>query len=273
MSEALLVETEDEVLLRETAEEYLLRRAPGTHRGPIEGLWEDLVELGWDQIPAEFGLTETTIVMEELGRHLAHTPMLHQVLGGSLVEGGLAERSEVYIAAGCVVAECDTEPVRRLDGRDCVRVEVHRLGQPVPNFQKRLDQARIALAAEMLGGMRTAFALTLDYLKTRHQFGRPIGANQALQHRAVDCFVQLELCRSAVMAAARSPTPELASLAKAQCSEAFLHVAKEGIQLHGGIGMTEEADIGLYLKRAAVCAQSMGTASFHRRRWAELNGY
>jgi hypothetical protein len=268
-----LVENEDEVQLRELAEGFLKSRAPGVHRGPVDGLWAELDEMGWSELPTEFGLTETAIAMEALGFHLAHTPLLQKVMGGSLVEGGIAEVGERYIAAGCFVAEANTEPVRRIDGRDCVRVEIIALGQPVPEFKERLDQARIALAAEMLGGTRRAFAITLEYLKTRHQFGKPIGGNQALQHRAVDCFVQIELARSAVMAASREPSPQRASLAKAICSEAYLHVTKEGIQLHGGIGMTEEADIGLFLKRAGVCAQSMGTASFHRRRWAELNNY
>jgi len=268
-----LIETEDQILLRETAVELLQRRAPGVHRGPIEGLWEELVEMGWPEIPTEFGLPETTIVMEALGAHLAHTPMLQTVLGGSLVEGGIAEQSDGYIAAGAFVAESRSTPVERLDGRDCVRVELLKLGQPIPDFTIRLDHARIALAAEMLGAMGKVFAITLDYLKTRHQFGKPIGSFQALQHRAVDCFVRIELTRSAVMAAAREPSPATASLAKATASESFLHVAKECIQLHGGIGMTAESEVGLFLKRAACAARSLGDASFHRRRWAELHGY
>lgn len=267
------VNTQDPTQLKELSEDFLKSRAPHVHRGPVDGLWAELEEMGWAELPRELGLVETCLAMEALGYHLAHTPLLQQVLGGSLVEGGVAEVGARYIAAGCFVAEAHTQPVRRMDGRDCVRVDVVSLGPQVPDFKVKLDHARIALSAEMLGGMRRCFAITLDHLKTRHPSGKPIGANQALQHRAVDCFVKIELAHSTVMAAARQPTPTNASLAKATCSEAYVHIAKEAIQLHGGIGMTEACDVGLFLKRAGVCSHAMGTPSFHRRRWAEQFGY
>ncbi len=139
-----------------------------------------------------------------------------------------------------------------------------------------LDEARILLAAEMLGGMQAAFERTLAWLHERHQFGVPIGSFQALQHRAADCFMDIELARSSVLAAARATPetlPQLACLAQSRCSEAFRHVSGEALQLHGGIGMTEEHDIGLFLKRAKVCQALLGDASWHRRRWATLRGY
>jgi alkylation response protein AidB-like acyl-CoA dehydrogenase len=142
-----------------------------------------------------------------------------------------------------------------------------------------LDRAAIGLAAEMLGGAEQAFADTIGYLKERVQFGVPIGSFQALQHRAARLFIELQLCRSAVLAAARavdaSPelVPQLASLAKARAADTFLHVAKEAIQMHGGIGMTDEHDIGFYLKRAQAAAVAFGDAAYHRGRWATLNGY
>lgn len=145
-----------------------------------------------------------------------------------------------------------------------------------------LDRATIGLTAEMLGGMAATLELTLAWLRERRQFGVPIGSFQALQHRAARAFVELELTRSAVMAAARTadlpgvPGPALAqaaSLAKARASDAFALIADEGVQLHGGIGMTDEHDVGLYLKRARVTAQSYGDAAWHRDRWARVAGY
>ena len=141
------------------------------------------------------------------------------------------------------------------------------------------DRAAVGLASQMLGGSEQAFADTLEYLQQREQFGVPIGSFQALQHRAVSVFTEIALARSVVLAAARAvdDTPEdlprLASLAKALASETFLHAAKEAIQMHGGIGVTDEHDIGLYIKRAQATYMTFGKPSQHRQRWAELHGY
>lgn len=142
-----------------------------------------------------------------------------------------------------------------------------------------LDEACVALSAELLGGAQRAFDRTLAWLRERHQFGVPIGSFQALQHRAAHLYVELAVLRSAVAAAARvvdeAPTevPALSSLALAKAAEVFEHVACEAVQLHGGIGVTDEHDIGLYLKRARCAAVELGDASWHRDRWASLQGY
>jgi len=142
-----------------------------------------------------------------------------------------------------------------------------------------LDRARVGVAAQMLGASEQAFDTTIRYLKEREQFGVPIGSFQALQHRAVSVFTEIALTRSAVLAAARaideSPdeVPRLSTLAKALASETFLHAAKEAIQMHGGIGVTDEHDIGFYMKRAHAAYMTFGKPSRHRRRWAELHGY
>ena len=142
-----------------------------------------------------------------------------------------------------------------------------------------LERAGIGLAAQMLGGSEQAFTDTLEYLKEREQFGVPIGSFQALQHRAVALYTEIALLRSVVLAAARAiderpeDVPRLASLAKALASESFLQVAKEAIQMHGGIGVTDEHDIGFYIKRAQATYMTFGEPSQHRRRWAELHGY
>ena len=142
-----------------------------------------------------------------------------------------------------------------------------------------LDRARACLAAEMLGTATQAFTITLDYLKTRNQFGQLIGAFQALQHRAAKMFTELELTRSAVQAAldaidAGAPdTASLCSLAKARANDTLHLVSNEMVQMHGGIGMTDVHDAGLYLKRARVAEALYGTSSYHRDRYARLGGY
>ncbi|MCB9785108.1 MAG: acyl-CoA dehydrogenase family protein [Deltaproteobacteria bacterium] len=141
------------------------------------------------------------------------------------------------------------------------------------------QRAAAAVSAEMLGLASAAYEQTLAYLKERVQFGVPIGSFQALQHRAARLFIELELARSSVLAAARAADddpaafPELAALAKARASELVIHVTNEAVQMHGGIGMTDELDLGFYMKRARATAVAFGDASFWRTRWADLRGY
>jgi alkylation response protein AidB-like acyl-CoA dehydrogenase len=154
-------------------------------------------------------------------------------------------------------------------------------GQGAALLERVVDRATIGLTADMLGGMTAAFEMTLDYLKTRRQFGVPIGSFQALKHRAARLFVELELARSVVTAAAHAvdeagtdaQVARLASVAKARTSEAYLQIGYEAVQMHGGIGMTDEHDVGLYLKRARGSELQFGDAAFHRDRVARLDGY
>ena len=181
-------------------------------------------------------------------------------------------------------------PQTRVDGRaaalvnlDGVKVGaesiVGTVGQGFQTLSYIVDLATVGLCAEMLGGMSQIFEDTLDYLKTREQFGVVIGSFQALKHRAANVFMEIELCRSAVMAAANaadageSDLALLVSLAKARCSDAFVLATNEGVQMHGGIGMTDEHDAGLYLKRARAAEMTFGDAAWHRDRWARLRGY
>jgi len=142
-----------------------------------------------------------------------------------------------------------------------------------------IDRATVVLCAEMLGGMSEAFDLTLGYLKERVQFDTVIGSFQGLKHRAARVFMEIELSRSCVMAAARaidedSPeVPKLVSVAKARCSDAYVLAANEGVQMFGGVGMTDEYDIGLYMKRARAAELTFGDGAHHRDRWAALSGY
>jgi alkylation response protein AidB-like acyl-CoA dehydrogenase len=142
-----------------------------------------------------------------------------------------------------------------------------------------LDRARAGLAAEMLGSAAEAFDRTLQYLKERKQFGVPIGSFQALKHRAAQLFCEIELARSAVIAALAAldakanDASQLASLAKAKAGDALFLASNEGVQMHGGIGMTDEHEIGFFLKRARVAQATFGDSAFHRDRYAALMGY
>jgi alkylation response protein AidB-like acyl-CoA dehydrogenase len=142
-----------------------------------------------------------------------------------------------------------------------------------------LDRAAVALSAEMLGGASEAFERTVLYLKTRQQFGVPIGSFQALKHRAAHMFCEIELTKSIVLEALRATgdgrpdVPMLASAAKARATDTFLLVANEAIQMHGGIGVTDELEIGFFLKRARVAEMICGDAAYHRDRYARCLGY
>ena len=145
--------------------------------------------------------------------------------------------------------------------------------------EKVLDLARIAMAAEMLGNMEEAFEVTVNYLKERKQFGVAIGSFQALQHRAAKMFCEIELTKSAVMAAmhaadeSSNDLERLSSLAKFQAGETLHLVSNESIQMNGGIGVTDEYDIGFYLKRARVAEQIFGTSEYHQARYADISGF
>jgi len=155
---------------------------------------------------------------------------------------------------------------------------VHALGLP-ESLEAVLDRARLCLAAEALGLVDDVFERTIAYLKERVQFDVPIGSFQALQHRAARLYAEIELLRSAVRAgfhAVDEAAPDvalLASLAKARASDLAERVCNEAVQMHGGIGVTAEYDLGLYLKRARVIAQTLGDSVFHRDRYARLRGF
>ena len=154
-------------------------------------------------------------------------------------------------------------------------------GEGADVLDPTLDIARIGIAAEMLGSAEECFERTVQYLKDREQFGVPIGSFQALKHRAANMFCEIELSKSCVLEALTAidegrdgaEVARLASLAKGKVGETFQTVSREGIQMHGGIGMTDEFDIGFFLKRAAVTEQTFGDVAFHHNRYGELEGY
>jgi alkylation response protein AidB-like acyl-CoA dehydrogenase len=139
-----------------------------------------------------------------------------------------------------------------------------------------LDLATSALAAELVGGMQRTLDLTVEYAKTRKQFGKPIGSFQAVQHQCADMYLETESARSAAYYAAwalQENSPDAAaavSIAKLYASDAARTVGNRGIQVHGGMGFTWENDLHLYYRRAKASETMLGDASFHRERLARL---
>ena len=146
-------------------------------------------------------------------------------------------------------------------------------------LSRALDIANIGLASELLGISTEAFERTVSYLKERKQFGQLIGSFQGLQHRAAELFAELALGRSIVLKALQAvddgdeQLPKLASAAKAKLSEIAQRATNEAIQMHGGIGMTDEHEIGFFIKRARVAQHCFGDYNYHLDRFAQLSGY
>ncbi|WP_329521405.1 acyl-CoA dehydrogenase family protein [Spirillospora sp. NBC_01491] len=206
------------------------------------------------------------------------------IAGLLLVAAGTGEGTALFAVDGTAPG-LDRAPLptldqtRRLARVAFAAVPARRIeGDAAAVLARTLDVAAVALAAEQLGGAQQALDMTVEYAKVRHQFGRPIGSFQAVKHRCADMFVQVESARSAVLNAAEAADerpaelPAAAALAKAYCSDAYLHTAGETIQLHGGIGFTWEHDAHLYFKRAQSSRQLFGSPDRHRARLAELAG-
>lgn len=350
---------DEQVMLRDMAREWADNEAPVTafrrlrDAAPAAGYdanaWAAIGEMGWGGIivPEEFGgsafgYLSLGLVVEQLGRNLAASPLastapaataiamgesdsarrdwLPRIASGELVatlavdegpihdpknlkthiengrlsgtkmfvpEGDSAALLFVAAADGLYLVAGDEGVTRRhrhmADERSHADImfdnaPATRLGGPELT-QATVDRAAAVLCAEMLGLAEQAFALTNDFLKTRVQFGQPLSSFQALQHRMARMFTELELMRSVVegaleaIDAGRSDIDQAVSLAKATGGETLKLVTREMVQLHGGIGMTDEHDAGLYLKRAAVLEAMWGNTAYHRERFARLNGY
>ena len=203
--------------------------------------------------------------------------------------------TRLQTGTGLFIVDANTDGIERrrhhlIDSRNAatvgfnqVRVKASALlgnaeqGQDILNTA--MDYGRICLAAEMLGAASECFERTVAYLKERDQFGVKIGSFQALQHRAAKMFIELELSKSVVLDALsaidekRADLPQLASLAKARLNDVFELITNEAVQMHGGIGVTDELDIGFFLKRSRVATQILGNSHFHRDRYASLCGY
>ena len=367
-----LVLNEEQNMLKDSARDFCSKKMPITQlrklrdsrdeTGFSRESWQEMVELGWAGIAIPealgglgFGYLGLGVVMEEMGRTLAASPMmstavlgataiqlagtdeqqsslLPQIASGDLITALCMEEGPHHRATGfsssanrtadgysisgskqfvldghvadqlIVVAVVDGEAGLFLvdgtargvtrkrtfiaDSRNAANISFDQApgqrlgsGDAADALERVLDTGRIALAAEMLGGSLECFERTLEYLKTREQFGVPIGSFQALKHRAAQMFCEVELSRSVVMEAlsaldeSASGIGKLASLAKARLTDTYNLVSSEGVQMHGGIGMTDEHEIGFFMKRARVCEHTLGNAAFHRNRYGELEGY
>lgn len=177
-----------------------------------------------------------------------------------------------------------------MDGRNAANIHFHgvkldrdnlvgAIHEGWPILEQVLDRGAICLSAEMLGGSLELFERTMDYLREREQFGVKIGSFQALQHRSAEMYCQLELCRTVVLKAlssldSNSPDiPAHASQAKAMLNQCYAQISNEAVQMHGGMGITDDLDIGLFLKRARVSMQILGDTSYHKDRYARLKGF
>ena len=180
-------------------------------------------------------------------------------------------------------------PVKLVDSRNHARLRLDGVqlpasalvggeGEAWAALDAALDRGRVCLAAELLGAAQTLFDTTVDYLKTRIQFDVPIGSFQALQHRAAWCFTHLQLARSTVMAGLAAlddatldaaGRARLASLAKWKAGGVAHLVSREAVQMHGGMGVTDELDVGLFLKRIRVAQACLGDGDFHCQRYAD----
>ena len=306
--------TEERELLRETvsalvekhASPAAVREAMTSERGYDESLWKLLCEqVGAAAlvVPESLGgaggeLADAAVVLEELGKALAPTPLLGATLAelallaadepdtgtlerlaegtsigtvvfdpGFVVNGDVAD--VVIAAEDAKLTRWTTFTAHRVDTMDMTR----RLARVEPRETMDIgvdpglaDTAAILLAAEQMGAAQKCLELTVEYTKDRVQFGRPIGSFQALKHRMADLYVAVQSARAVVNEAITGPSPTSAALARVAASEAFSKVAAEAVQMHGGIAITWEHDIQLYFKRAHGSAQLLGPPREHLRR-------
>jgi alkylation response protein AidB-like acyl-CoA dehydrogenase len=264
------------------------------------------------------GVVELVILLEETGRALAPSPLISNAAAGLLIAGagseeqrsrwlpGIASGAERGAAAftadeepivgaadgarvlvlnegdGARIVERDAATLERLDLMDTTRAYFRvsgNGGESLPgDVTAPVDKAIVALSAELVGVAQRALDMAVDYAKEREQFGRPIGAYQAVSHRLAEMLWAVEEARSLTYYAAwcADADPEAlslaASMAKARSSDAACSVTHDALQTFGGIGFTWEHDLHFFLKRARVSAQLLGTARQHRERVANLAG-
>jgi alkylation response protein AidB-like acyl-CoA dehydrogenase len=201
-----------------------------------------------------------------------------------------AEEGLTLFAVEKEASNLDVEGVRLADSSIGARIDfngvevdsdavVGEVGGGEAVLSRVLNAARAGAASEMVGVGSGAMAMTVDYLKQRKQFGKLIGEFQVLQHRAAHLYSELEIARAAALKAQQlldegSPDAEaMVSVAKSKAGRVSTLAVQEGVQMHGGIGMTDEYDIGLYMKRDRVLNELFGDANYHADRLARLKGY
>lgn len=271
--------------------------ALGDNRGLAERLLPALVAgatiatLAWQGAPGALGAGE-------VGPKAARAAGGWALSGEALFVSHAPAASALVVAAaaddGVVLLWLDRMPplvevIRHADGTPQARVAFDGIAlgaeaviagprQGAALLEAGLDTARLAAAAELLGLMERTYEMTLDHLRQRNQFGKPIGAFQALQHRAADLYIQIELARSALDRAVRAmdfgadaaTRAAQVSAAKSRCGDAALKLVREAIQMHGAIGYTREYDLSLYVNRILYLSAWLGNAQSHRQRWSAL---
>jgi acyl-CoA dehydrogenase len=251
-------------------------------------------------LPAIAGGTVVALATEESARHRPHaieTIARHDGAGFriagrkiAVLDGNIADRlivvardhdSYVMLIADAKAPGITVTSKLSIDSRPLVTIAFddvpaqHLVCDPSETLallDRAYDAGRLHLAAEMLGGAQECFDRAVEYLKTRVQFGKKIGEFQALQHRAATLLGELEIARSVVLKAAASPTPQFVSMAKARVGDIASKTLLEAIQMHGGIGVTDDFDLGFYLKRIRAAAELLGDSAFHAERYAKLQG-
>jgi len=214
-----------------------------------------------------------------------------QLIVAARTSGAAGDRDGLTLFLVDPAAEgCTVTRTSMVDSRGAARVALSNVsvagdavlgevGQAADVLERVFDRATAVLSAEMVGLSAEVFERTVAYLKTRDQFGVKIGTFQALKHRAADMFCEVELAQAVVLDALRALDEDrpyasrVVSAAKARCSDTASLVTCEGLQMHGGIGMTDEEEIGLFLKRAKAAELTLGDAAYHRDRFARLTGF
>ena len=350
---------DEQAMLRDMAREWSANESPvgawrkvrdrGDPQATDANAWGAMREMGWSGIivpeahgGSDFGWLSAGLVVEELGKSLAASPLVATTQAASaIVLGGSDEQKAAFLprlASGELVGTLAIDEGARHTGRSAVSAgggklsgvksfvaEAHSAGlfvvaaadglylvengegvtlssrtlvdrrshaevtfadAPARKLEgggadlvdQVLDRARILTAAEMLGMASQVFDTTLAYLKQRVQFNQVLATFQALQHRMADLFSELEQMRSAVEGGLEAldagfNVPAAACVAKAKANDVLHLMSREGVQLHGGMGMTDEYDMGFYLKRARVLEASWGSSAYLRDRFARLSGY
>lgn len=252
-----------------------------------------IAALAWQEQAGDFGRSTGTTSASLAGGNVTLNGCKRFVAGAAGADGYLvAARGDggdmlVWVPATASGVNVKLAPV--VDGRFAAEIELRAVKLPEANviargeiargaLDRAIDEATAMASAELLGVMNRALEMTLDYIKTRVQFNRPIGSFQVLQHRSVDLYIQEQLStvvlKDAVDALDERPnetaTAAAVSRAKARCSDAASLITRQAIQMHGGIGFTEDADVGLYVKRALILASYLGNSAYHRRRFLQL---
>ena len=261
---------------------------------------EKILALAYTRRLGRYDLTKTPVKATQSGASFQLTGQATQVWGGHLADAyvvaartsgndGDREGITLFLLPASTRGVQSERQVRvdslnasllTLEGVEARESDVlGKIGEGYALLSRVVDEATVALSGEMLGGMVEAFERTCAYLRERRQFNVPIGSFQALKHRAARLYIEIELSRSAVMAAARAvdaqqpDAAQLVSVAKAKVSDAYILVCNEAVQMFGGIGMTDEHDIGFFMKRARAADATFGDAAYHRDRFASLGGF